>query len=504
MAKDAKKKKERRVNPLKKAKKDEKKKAASEGRSKARESLSKRREKIAQNRAKKEKLEKQLENAEEEEAKRMRAEIDTIMTELQDDEKAQQDAEAEEAKFKQDEDEADKEDEYSDMDVDDQKDGNGEKDQEEGNDENDPDKPISSTESMDPVKFAVKLMKGLSISDRTEAIDLTRDIQLRNTQAVTCYKSGFGKPVIVVDCEFPKAIIYRIRKDIEAPDRTPNLMRWRRGGKLKDVKAEVKWSSRDVKDILGIAIEVPLGYNGKPEDLARPIARLSKKEKERLRRKNKPIPKEPKQPEVQLLVEWWQGMIAEGETETRLTSWESRSTCRQIWRKKGVADDVLLDAAIKKEQAYKRAGGRHSTEERSLSPIGIPRGTPGVDDEIYSDESGTEDEEEEEEQKKKEQKKKQKKKEEDEDEEEEEEEEEKKGEEEEKKKKKKKQKGEEGKGGFDASEYKAASDQFELRFRARKGIAANVELTPIQEGDLIDAFEYVWAKTQAAKRQSRL
>jgi hypothetical protein len=70
-------------------------------------------------------------------------------------------------------------------------------------DENDPDKPKPSTESMDPAEFAAKLMKGLSISERTQAIDLTQDIQLRNTQAISCYKSGFGEPVIVHDCEFP-------------------------------------------------------------------------------------------------------------------------------------------------------------------------------------------------------------------------------------------------------------------------------------------------------------
>jgi hypothetical protein len=410
----------------------------------------------------------------------MKMEIDTIENELQQAEQRLQAAQAEEAKFKKDEEDADNEDEYSDMEVD---------------DENDPNKPKPSTESMDPAEFAAKLMSGLSISDRTQGIDLTRDIQLRNTQAVVCYKSGFGKPVIVVDCEIPDFPIYRIRKDIMVPKGTPNLMRWRRGGVWKDVKAEVKWTSKDIKDILGIAIDVPLGYNGKPEDLVQPIRRLSKKEKEKLIKKGKSIPKEPKQPDVQLVVEWWEGIIAEGETEKRYTSLESRSSCRAIWRKKGVADAFLLDVATKKEAGYRRAGGRHSSEERSLSPIRIPRGTPGVDDDLYSDESGTEDEEEEEEQKKKEQKKKERKKGKKEEEDEEEEEEE---------KKKKKQKEEEGKGGFDASDYKAASDQFELRFRARKGIAADVELTPIQEGDLIESFEYVWAKRQGEKRGSKL
>jgi hypothetical protein len=488
------KKKVRVISQAKKTSKDGKKKTASDGISKARKSLEDAREVKAQREARKKELQKSLAAASEEEAKAMKMEIDTIEDELQQTEQKLQAAQAEEARFKKDEEDADNEDEYSDMEVD---------------DDNDPDKPKPSTESMDPAEFAAKLMKGLSISDRTQAIDLTQDIQLRNTQAVTCYKSGFGKPVIVVDCEIPNALIYRIRKDIMVPDGTPNLMRWRRGGKWKDVKAEVKWTSRDIKDILGIAIEVPLGYNGKPEDLVQPIRRLSKKEKERLIKKGKPIPKEPKQPDVQLLVEWWKGIIAEGETEKRVTSWESRSSCRQIWRKKGVADACLLDVATKKEAAYRRAGGRHSTEERSLSPIRIPRGTPGVGDDLYSDESGTEDEEEEEEQKKKERKKKERKKgkKEEEDEEEEDEDEDEEDEEEKKKKKEKKEEEEKKKkqkGGFDASDYKAASDQFELRFRARKGIAADVELTPIQEGDLIEAFEYVWAKRQGEKRGSKL
>lgn len=56
----------------------------------------------------------------------------------------------------------------------------------------------------------------------------------------------------------------------------------------------------------------------------------------------------------------------------------------------------MLEVATKKEVAYRRAGGRHSTEERSLSLIRILRGTPEVNNNTYSDESGTEEEEEEE------------------------------------------------------------------------------------------------------------
>jgi uncharacterized surface protein with fasciclin (FAS1) repeats len=89
----------------------------------------------------------------------------------------------------------------------------------------DPNNLVPSTESMDLVEYAAKLIQGLSISSRTQVIDITQDIQLRNTQAVTCYKSRLGDPVIIVDYEIPNAIIYRIRKDIISPAKTPNLMR---------------------------------------------------------------------------------------------------------------------------------------------------------------------------------------------------------------------------------------------------------------------------------------
>ncbi|KAF8852999.1 hypothetical protein BDZ45DRAFT_694662 [Acephala macrosclerotiorum] len=518
------KKKVRIVNQEKEARRHEKKKLANDGISKARKALEDTRETKAQREARRKQLQDSLAAASEEQAKAAKMEIDTIENELQQTEQRLREVEAEEAKFKKDEEDADNEDVHEEMEV--IFDDGG----------NDPDKPKPSTESMDPAEFAAKLMTGLSISDRKEGIDLTQDIQLRNTQAVVCYKSGFGKPVIVVDCEIPNFPIYRIRKDIMVPDRTPNLMRWRRGGKWKDVKAEVKWRSRDIKDILGIAIEVPLGYNGKPEDLVQPIRRLSKKEKEKLIKKGKPIPKEPKQPDVQLIVEWWQGVIPEGETEKRYTSLESRSSCRDIWRKKGVADAFLLDVATKKEAGYRRAGGRHSSEERSLSPIRIPRGTPGVDDDLNSDEPGTEDEEEEEEQKKKKKERKKGKKEEEgeeeegeeeegeeeEDEEEEDEEEEdeeekkeqkkkeqkkkeqkkeqkkkKKKEEEEKKKEEeeKKKKGEEKKD--EASVYEASLKAFEPKFRIIERIEAGAKLTAAQKGEMIEAFDAYWERQQA-------
>jgi hypothetical protein len=58
--------------------------------------------------------------------------------------------------------------------------------------------------------------------------------------------------------------------------------------------------------------------------------------------------------------------------------------------------------AIKKKAGYRRASGRYSLEERSLSLIRILRGTLGVNNNLYSDKLGIEDKEEEKEQKKKE------------------------------------------------------------------------------------------------------
>lgn len=485
------KKKVRVISQAKKTSKDAKKKTASDGISKARKSLEDAREVKAQREARQKELQKSLAAASEEEAKAMKMEIDTIENELQQTEQKLQAAQAEEARFKKDEEDADNEDEYSDMEVD---------------DEIDPDKPLDSIETetetgIDPTDIVEKLMQGVRLSDPAEVTDITKDALLRPKQKVTCYKDGFGKPAIVVDCEIPKWIIYRIRKDVLIPENCPNFMTWRRAGVVKDPTTKKKWSVDDISKVQGIAIEVPPGYDKDPEELVRLIPKLSGAQKDKLKKKGKPIPK---QPDVQLLIEWKAGMMVEdgtGKPKKRFTSWESRSGCRTLWKKHRIADAFLLEVAMKREGGYRNAGGRHSSEVRSMSPIDIPRAgsTPASDEEEEDTENEVTDSEEEKAKEKEKEKRRKK-----EEEKKKKEAEEEKKREEEKKKKEKEDEKVEGKGGFDASDYKAASDQFELRFRARKGIAADVELTAIQEGDLIEAFEYVWAKRQAEKRGSKL
>jgi hypothetical protein len=70
------------VNKEKKARKDEKKKSASDGISKARKALEDAREVKTQREARKKELQKSLVAASEEEAKSMKMEIDTIENEL--------------------------------------------------------------------------------------------------------------------------------------------------------------------------------------------------------------------------------------------------------------------------------------------------------------------------------------------------------------------------------------------------------------------------------------
>jgi hypothetical protein len=93
-----------------------------------------------------------------------------------------------------------------------------------------------------------------------------------------------------------------------------------------------------------------------------------------LKKKRKPILK---QLDVQLLVEWKEGIIVEGETKKQFISWESRSLCCTLWRKKGVTNKFLLKVVTNKEVEYRKASGKHFLEERSLSPIEIlsPRST---------------------------------------------------------------------------------------------------------------------------------
>ena len=360
------------LNKGKEAARDARKKTANDGVSKARQTIEDGRQTMKERRDRQAELAKSLE-AETEKAKKeaMKAELDRLEEELRNQDVEMKDAEQEEARFQREAEEAEKEDVHDLRDVE-EAEKEDVHDSEELKDRDKPRKGIetSTTTQFDPNELADALLKGLRLSPPAEAIDLTSGVQLRDTQAILCYKNGFGKPAIVVDCEVPEWPIYRIRKDVLVVASCPNLMKWRRAGRNKDPKSENKWTVDDIKHVHAIAIEVPPGYSGNPEEQVRLIPPLSIDEKKKLKDNGKPVPK---QPDMQLLIEWKEGFKAEGEDEPRFTSWESRSGCRTLWKKHKVADDYLLRFAMQREGNYRKAGGRHSSEERLMSAVPIPR-----------------------------------------------------------------------------------------------------------------------------------
>jgi len=180
----------------------------------------------------------------------------------------------------------------------------------------------------------------------------------------------------------------------------------------------------------------------------------------------------------------------------RFTSWESRSGCRTLWKKHRIADDFLLEVAQKREGGYRNAGGRHSSEVRSMSPFDIPSpgSTPGPDEEEEATENELTENEEtsDEKEKEKEKEKKRKKKKADERKQETEEKEKK---EKEKKEKEEKEKKDEPVG--NALAYKASLKAFEPKFRMLEDIEAGTKLTAAQKGEMIEAFDAYWEKKQA-------
>jgi hypothetical protein len=202
-----------------------------------------------------------------------------------------------------------------------------------------------------------------------DALDLTSGGSLSATQAVICYKNGLGKPNIVVDWSVPEYLIFRIRKDVLRPANVPNLMNFRRAGKAKDHATETTWSSDDIGHVRGIAIDVPENYNQRPEKLVELIPEISKDERKRMKDNGEKVPK---QPDVQLYIEWKKPirMIDKyGKANEIWTSWESRSGCRALWRKKKLADDYLLDYATAREKNFRNAQG---SEEGPMSPVAVP------------------------------------------------------------------------------------------------------------------------------------
>jgi hypothetical protein len=155
-------------------------------------------------------------------------------------------------------------------------------------------------------------------------------------------------------------------------------MERRRAG-FKNPETRKKWGRDDMAAIPGIAIAVPPGYKGTPESLVALIKPISGTERDRIKRKGIPIPK---QPEVQLYVEWKKGFIVNG--KMYLNSFESRSGCRLFWKRE-TADEILYLKARECEGKYRAAGGRYSSEEPATNYFSTPGPWEGKSKSIKSE-----------------------------------------------------------------------------------------------------------------------
>jgi hypothetical protein len=173
-----------------------------------------------------------------------------------------------------------------------------------------------------------------------------------------------------MDTEIPGCPIFRIMKNVIVPTDVLNIMSTRRAGK-ENPETGLKWTRDDLQDVLGIAITVPDGYDGKVEDLVKPLEKLSYEEKAKYQKAKKPIPR---QPDVQLIIKWKKPIEVKvkGESEPRQVylSYESRTGCKALWKK--AYKKTLQKAADHWEGHYREAGGRHQSEEREMTPFQVP------------------------------------------------------------------------------------------------------------------------------------
>jgi len=197
-------------------------------------------------------------------------------------------------------------------------------------------------------------------------------LDLLSTQRVIAFKSSgpYGQIGMVIDTEIARCPIFRIRKNVIVPTGVLNIMDTRRAGK-KDPETDLKWTPDDIKEIVGIAIAVPAGYEGKVEDLVKPLPKLSLQQKADLKKVGKPIPR---QPDVQLIIKWKKPIHikVKGEPELRpvYLSYESRTGCKTLWKKNYLV--TLNEAALHWESRYREAGGTHQSEEREMTPFQVP------------------------------------------------------------------------------------------------------------------------------------
>ncbi|OBT48429.1 hypothetical protein VE00_01426 [Pseudogymnoascus sp. WSF 3629] len=254
------------------------------------------------------------------------------------------------------------------------------KDEKEEEEEEEEEKPKDSPPSDDDNDDIVnRLRHGKTISKLKEVISISVEVLLSKHQHVVGHKKGFGTPVIVLDKEFPQARICRIRKDIGHDKSSPNIMLRRRGGERKP-NSEEKWAVEDLSDVKLIAIEVPLDYTSSPANLVKLIPKMTGTEKDEFQANNWKLPT---QPDVQLYCEWKEPLTLDNGEEV-FSSWESRATCHDLWKKN--ADSYLLYVARLIEGWHEKVSGGQYVDEPmptieiyragSLLPPGSPTPKP--------------------------------------------------------------------------------------------------------------------------------
>ncbi|OBT40535.1 hypothetical protein VE00_09008 [Pseudogymnoascus sp. WSF 3629] len=326
--------------------------------------------------------------------------------------------------------------------------------------------------------LAEAFRKGLQLGDNVRTYK-HEDAALRPTQSILGYKRGRsnGKVAIVAECDVKNHQIYRIRRDIFVSSDDVDIIQTRRTGTGvlgKGDRGNIKWTADDIDDVVGIAIEVPPGYKGKPEDLVIPIEPLTVAQKEKIKAKGERVPA---QADVQLIIRWKLPKVVKGISESYYLSFESRYGCYSIY---GVENGKtkLYDIAKMAETYYRKNGGKYSVEQAipglkslAMTPVGSREGSEEPDGE-KNDKNQEEEKKKQEEEKKKQEEEKKK-----------QEEEKKKQEEEMKKQEEEKQNQDE----------KSKKKNYESFFRSLEGIDPNAEFNEKQK----EKFEAQYKKASA-------
>lgn len=322
-----------------------KKQKATEGQSTARKKSEDARKKIADGRAKKADLEERAKAAKTAKEKaQLKDELEKADKEIAQGDTEMKGAQAEEERFRKEEEEAANENVYDEMELD------------------DPDNPVETTETTkitetsDPLGLVTALLAGTTLGDPPVPLDVSLGAGLSKDEKVIGYKNGLGKVGIVCNYSIEGWPVYRIRRNVVIGDKVPNIIKDRRAGTLKDEVTGAKWGWSDALAVRGIAIAVPNGHTGNVEDLVLPVKKYSIEEKVAMKAAKEPIPK---QPDVQVLIEW-----KSKDKNGKVLSWESRSTSAALWKK--ATPRVLWDAATHFEGYFRDGGGE------DVAPFGMP------------------------------------------------------------------------------------------------------------------------------------